>query len=82
MDGRNGMPGGSLRQGTKESVKMATQPAPPPPDRAEPIDPSIPGELPPVITPGEMPPGPEDLPETLPDIDRPGTSPSEVPGKA
>ena len=31
---------------------MATQP-PPRPDQADPIDPSIPGELPPVITPDE-----------------------------
>ena len=58
---------------------MATQPAPPPPDQAEPIDPTIPGELPPVITPGEVPNEPEGFPPQGPDIDQPGRGPSEVP---
>jgi hypothetical protein len=58
---------------------MATQP--PPPDQADPIDPTIPGELPPVITPSETPPGPEGFPPVGPDTDRPGKNPSEVPVK-
>jgi len=60
---------------------MATQPEPPRPDQAEPIDPTIPGELPPVIQPSEVPNEPEGFPETGPDFDRPDVSPSEVPGR-
>ena len=56
---------------------MATQP--PPPDHTDPIDPTIPGELPPVITPDQEPGGPEGLPQTNPDRDEPGRSPSELP---
>jgi|GEM_PF-5063827 len=58
---------------------MATQPAPPPPDQADPIDPTIPGELPPVITPTEQPPEPEGFPAPSPDVDQPAVNPSEVP---
>ncbi|MBC2667255.1 hypothetical protein H7F51_17180 [Novosphingobium flavum] len=58
---------------------MATQPAPPGPDEAEPIDPSLPGELPPVITPDGVPPEPEGFPPQGPDTDNPGVTPSEVP---
>ncbi|MES2494246.1 MAG: hypothetical protein V4579_13335 [Pseudomonadota bacterium] len=59
---------------------MATQPPPKTPDQADPIDPSVPGELPPVITPDEMPGEPEGFPEPGPDIDYPGGSPDEMPG--
>jgi hypothetical protein len=58
---------------------MATQPAPPSPDQAEPIDPTIPGELPPVITPTEPLPDPEGYPMPGPDTDEPGQGPDEVP---
>lgn len=57
---------------------MATQP-PPRPDQADPIDPSIPGELPPVITPDELPNEPQGVPETAPDFDQPDTGPAEIP---
>lgn len=56
---------------------MATQPPPRDPD--QPIDPSVPGELPPVITPDESPREPDGFPETGPDVDQPGTGPDEIP---
>lgn len=56
---------------------MASQP--PIPDQTDPIDPTIPGELPPVITPDQDPGGPEGLPEITPDSDVPDRSPPEMP---
>jgi hypothetical protein len=57
---------------------MATQP-PPRPDQADPIDPSVPGELPPVISPEELPNEPQGVPEVSPDFDQPDTGPAEIP---
>ena len=56
---------------------MATQP--PLPDRTDPIDPTIPGELPPVITPAPPFEEPDGLPEVGPDQDSPESAPIELP---
>ncbi len=77
VDGGNLTGDAALISDTQESFAMATMP--PPPDQADPIDPTLPGELPPVITPDELPNEPEGIPPIGPDTDRPGDTPSEVP---
>ena len=57
---------------------MDTQP--PPFEPNQPIDPTIPGELPPAIQPDEFPDEPEGFPEDTPDFDEPGTGPDEMTG--
>ena len=56
---------------------MATQPGRP--DQSEPIDPTIPGELPPVIEPDREPSEPDGFPVPGPDSEPPWTGPEEVP---
>jgi hypothetical protein len=77
VDGGNHRVGAALIRHTSGEISMATKP--PPPDQADPIDPTIPGELPPVITPDELPNEPDGIPPVGPDTDRPGQTPDEVP---
>mgnify|MGYP000246313509 CR=1 FL=1 len=53
---------------------MASQPPPP-----DPIDPTVPDELPPVIAPDHDPASPTGVLEIAPDSDVPDSSPSELP---